>query len=518
MKKIIFIVAGTILFLISISIVVFFIMAKQTKSVTVIASEQSRSVVHIATKSKIGLDIGTGSGFLISKDGLVATNFHVIEDAYVAAIKLSNGDIYDDVGVVSVDPRKDAAVLKIKAENLPFVTFGNSDAIRVGERVVAIGTPENLEQTVSDGVISGIRNIGTGFKILQISAPISHGSSGGPLFDLHGKVVGITTAVIEGAQNLNFAIPINYLKPLIENGKVIPLSKFQEDFQQKQWFGGSNDKINEGLKPSSSFKTAGDLGVEYDFLALPYNVIIRRFNEISPAREAGLQVGDVIVEINKTPIKSFDDFYKTSLHFLEGDEVSVKILRNKKEISAKFSLTKNKPVSAFQVIPLLLTQKMPVRLAILCPDFTGTEDAVGMVEAQQRAFLDHYGHSKYFSLVDTGKLDYIFKGLTQNYGAITPAIRDKVLKSMGATHLLEASINTSGGSIHNKLIDLNTGSILAIDVMAPRRDLSAGGTTLQLETLDPDLQEYQTYMGSLPPGVQTSITNYFRILHKKYIE
>lgn len=499
--------------------VVFFVVAGQWKSVSTIATEQGRTVVYIATQSKIGLNIGTGSGFLVSKDGLLVTNFHVTEDAHVAVVKLSNGDVYDSIGVINIDPRKDIAVLKIKAQNLPYVSLGDSDTLNVGEKVIAIGNPAGLEQTVSDGVISGIRKSEEGLKIIQISAPISPGSSGGPLFNSKGKVIGITTATIEGAQNLNFAIPINYLKPLIENKEAIPLNKFQDDFQQKQWFGGGlNYGIGGGLKPSNNLRASGTSGITYDLSAIPYNAIIRHFNEISSAREAGLKIGDVIIEINGNPIKSYDDLFKVGLGALEGDKASVKALRGGKTITTEFILTKITPTNQWEAVVSLLQRKIPVRLAIMWGDFSLSQDSKEIIEAQQKLWLEMFGHSKYFSLIDTGQLDYIFSELTKQYGVVTPEIRNRVLKSMGVTYLTEVSLNYGREMIKNKLIDLNTNAILMMDGLTVGRNQFTGRPIPQLDNLNKDLQEYLTYVNSLPQQTQDYVSGYFGSLIKKYVE
>jgi hypothetical protein len=128
-------------------------------------------------------------------------------------VKLANGDIYDSVFAADADQRKDLALIKIKALNLRPVKLGDSDAIQIGQHVVTVSNPSGLAGSVSDGIMSAIRQV-EGMKVLQITAPISPGSSGGPLLNDAGEVIGITNGAIEG-QNLNLAVPVNYLKPLI---------------------------------------------------------------------------------------------------------------------------------------------------------------------------------------------------------------------------------------------------------------------------------------------------------------
>ena len=144
----------------------------------------------------------------MSKDGRIVTNYHVIKDASSAIVKLPDGAFYQVDGVVAFDKTRDLAIIKAHGQNFRVVSLGNSDRVQVGEEVVAIGSPLSLESTVSSGIVSGIRNIeDEGGKFLQITAPISPGSSGGPLFNMAGEVVGITTLYLKGGENLNFAIP-----------------------------------------------------------------------------------------------------------------------------------------------------------------------------------------------------------------------------------------------------------------------------------------------------------------------
>jgi hypothetical protein len=175
---------------------------------------------------------GFGSGVVVSPDGLIATNYHVIQDADAAQVRLANGDLYDDVAVLTTDPRKDIAILR-NAVNLRSLEFGDSDRVQVGAAVYALGAPEGLESTFSQGLVSAIRpadELGlvdgrglTGFRVIQITAPISHGSSGGALLDDTGKIVGLTAIGSgQGAQNLNFAIPSNYVRGLVSAPSITP--------------------------------------------------------------------------------------------------------------------------------------------------------------------------------------------------------------------------------------------------------------------------------------------------------
>lgn len=182
---------------------------KGIKGIPEIVKEQADAVVFIRVTSKAG-ERRVGSGVFVRSTGEILTNFHLIENAKTLTVKLKNEDVYDEVTVLEIDVRRDIALIKVRGWNLPVVKLGDSDLVQVGERVVAIGNPRGLEQTVTDGLISAIRDTGKGYKLFQMSVPISTGSSGGPLFNMAGEAIGITAAYLEGGQNLNFAIPINY--------------------------------------------------------------------------------------------------------------------------------------------------------------------------------------------------------------------------------------------------------------------------------------------------------------------
>jgi hypothetical protein len=185
-------------------------------TIPAIAKYAHGAVVSIIMSGKDGSPIAQGSGFLISKDGLIVTNYHVIESGSSAVVKLPDGAFFAVDGVLAFDKARDVAIIKAHGENFRTITLGNSDQLQVGEEVVAIGNPLSLESTVSNGIISGIRTVEEeGGKLLQVTTPISPGSSGGPLFNMAGEVVGITTLYLKGGENLNFAVPINDVKSLL---------------------------------------------------------------------------------------------------------------------------------------------------------------------------------------------------------------------------------------------------------------------------------------------------------------
>jgi hypothetical protein len=198
-----------------------------------ISREANGSVVSIVMSDKKGDPIAQGSGFLISKDGRVVTNYHVIKSGSSAIVKLPNGTIFRVDGVLASDKNRDVAIIKAHGSDFKTLTLGDSDRLQIGEEVVAIGSPLSLESTVSNGIVSGIRIVEEeGGKFVQITAPISPGSSGGPLFNMAGEVVGITTSHLQGGENLNFAVPISYAKLLVNSiSKVYALPDEAEEVE-----------------------------------------------------------------------------------------------------------------------------------------------------------------------------------------------------------------------------------------------------------------------------------------------
>jgi hypothetical protein len=192
-----------------------------------LVQRSSPAVVQILVQRPSGHS--QGSGFIVDPNGTILTNYHVIEGAVEAAVRLPSGEVFGQVEVLAEDARRDIAVIRIAGFDLPATVLGNSDSLRIGATVVAIGSPLGLENSVSTGVLSGRRQQ-EGFSLLQITAPVSPGSSGGPLFNEAGLVVGITVSQLRDGQNLNFAVPINYARGLLartdsrESKLLAPLS------------------------------------------------------------------------------------------------------------------------------------------------------------------------------------------------------------------------------------------------------------------------------------------------------
>jgi serine protease Do len=186
-----------------------------------IAEKATPSVVLIKVPD------GLGTGFVVAEDGRIVTNVHVIRGATKATIVTADGQEFSDVELLAADEVHDLAVLRIGAHGLKALALGDSAAAKPGEHVVAIGHPLGLGNSVSDGLVSAIRELSPKRTMLQISAPISPGSSGGPVFNDRGEVIGISTLVITSGQNLNFAVPINVLKPLLSIDKGVALAAYR---------------------------------------------------------------------------------------------------------------------------------------------------------------------------------------------------------------------------------------------------------------------------------------------------
>jgi serine protease Do len=187
-----------------------------------IAQRATPAVVSIRSPESLG------TGFLVRKDGWIATNLHVIAGARELTVATTDKHEYPVVDVLAVDEPRDLALVRIEAKDMSVVPLGDSDLVRPGDSVVAIGHPLGLEDTVSNGLVSAVRVIDPALSVLQISAPIAPGSSGGPLFSDKGEVIGVVTRYSTKGQNLNFGIPVRYLKAMMEDTHPVPLVAFAE--------------------------------------------------------------------------------------------------------------------------------------------------------------------------------------------------------------------------------------------------------------------------------------------------
>jgi serine protease Do len=254
-----------------------------------------------------------GSGFIISGDGYILTNYHVVAGADEIKVKLSDSREFKGV-LKGGDEKLDIALIKIDAKgNLPVAPLGDSDTLEVGEPVMAIGNPFGLAQTVTAGIVSAKgRVIGSGpyDDFIQTDASINPGNSGGPLFNSKGEVVGINTAIVAGGQGIGFAIPINMAKEIIpqlkEKGKVT-----------RGWFGVVVQPVTPELAQSFG-------------LAETNGVLVSQVIKDSPAERAGLKSGDIIIDFDGKPIHEMHELPRIAANLPVGKKAAVKILRDGK--------------------------------------------------------------------------------------------------------------------------------------------------------------------------------------------
>jgi serine protease Do len=262
-----------------------------------------------------------GSGFIISGDGYILTNNHVVEGADEITVKLSDGREFSGE-VRGLDPKLDLALIKIEAgEDLPVAGLGESDGIKVGEWVMAIGNPFGLEQTVTVGIVSAKgRVIGAGpyDDFIQTDASINPGNSGGPLFNMEGEVIGINTAIIAGGQGIGFAIPVNMAK------QIIPQLR-DDGHVTRGWLGVTVQALSKEL--------ADSFGLESTHGALVNEVI-----KDSPAAEAGLQRGDIILTFDGQGIKELNDLPQLVAATAVDKTVKVEIFRGDKKREVKVKI------------------------------------------------------------------------------------------------------------------------------------------------------------------------------------
>lgn len=197
----------------------------ETLSVEQLADKTRASIVIIHHTGREGKRNGLGAGFVISADGMIATNLHVIGDARPITVQLTDGTKHNVVSVHASDRSHDLALVKIDAKNLKPLPLGNSDAVKVGQAIAALGHPQGLEHSVVAGVLSGKRDV-EGIPMLQIAMPIEQGNSGGPVLDQEGRVVGVVTMKSLVTANLGFAVPVNALKTLLQKPNPVPMEQW----------------------------------------------------------------------------------------------------------------------------------------------------------------------------------------------------------------------------------------------------------------------------------------------------
>ncbi len=283
--------------------------------------------------------VGAGTGFFVSSDGLMITNKHVVSDAAASYSVITNDGKTYNAKVLSLDPVNDLAVIKVEISNAPYLEFADSSKLELGQHVVAIGNSlGQYQNTVTSGIISGVgRSIvagggGTSEQlegVIQTDAAINPGNSGGPLLDFSGRVVGINTAVDQEGQSVGFAIPANDVK--------VALESFQKNGKITRPFVGVryvmiNKTIAEGRK----------LEKDYGALILSGDINEPAIVSGSPAEKAGLKEGDIILEAANQKLTEDNTLVKVLRGFKVGDNLQLKVWRGGKEINVNLTLGESK--------------------------------------------------------------------------------------------------------------------------------------------------------------------------------
>jgi Do/DeqQ family serine protease len=266
-------------------------------------------------------DKSLGSGFIISRDGYIVTNDHVVRDAESVQVKLSNEKVYD-AKVVGGDQKTDIAVIKINATDLPAAVLGDSEKLEVGQWAIAIGNPFGLERSMTVGVISATGRSNVGIEplenFIQTDASINPGNSGGPLLNIHGEVIGINTAIVAAGQGIGFAIPIAMAKPvftqLMQKGSV-----------SRGYMGVTIQPVTEELARSFGMKQARG--------ALVNDVL-----KGGPAEKAGIRQGDVVTSFNGTEVKDPAHLQRLVAEHGVGKAVRVSVFRDGKTVELAMTL------------------------------------------------------------------------------------------------------------------------------------------------------------------------------------
>jgi serine protease Do len=272
-----------------------------------------------------------GTGFIVRRDGIVVTNFHVVEGAGSLTVITDDGNRYPARGIGGLDSA-DLAVLKIQADDLPFVPLGDSSELNLGQPVIAMGFALGLEggPSVTSGIVSALnRTIEAGGQtaptrtyegVIQTDAAINPGNSGGPLVNMSGEVVGINTAGVQAAQaeNIGFAIAINRARPIIEHAIEDPQGPVP-------FLGVSTEDVTPDL-------------AALEGLSVERGAIVRGVDPDTPAARAGVQVDDVIVAIDGDPVDSSADVLDRLLDHSPGDDVTVTVVRGTETLELSVTL------------------------------------------------------------------------------------------------------------------------------------------------------------------------------------
>ncbi len=295
---------------------------------------------------------GFGSGFIIDSEGYIVTNNHVVEGADKIKVIMKDKKEFD-AKIVGLDPNTDLALIKITPKNhLPTLALGDSDALKVGEWVVAIGNPFGLEHTVTAGIISAKgRVIGSGpyDDFLQTDASINPGNSGGPLIDMHGKVVGINTAIIAGGQGIGFAIPVNLAKGVIDQLKT-------KGEVTRGWLGVGIQDLTKELR-------------EYHRVKEGEGVLVTQVFPGDPAEKGGIRPKDIILEVNGHKVKNSRELSRMIAETGVGEKAKILVSRAGKEMTFDVKLAKREDKQlAFARGQMERKQEFGVHVAELTPE------------------------------------------------------------------------------------------------------------------------------------------------------
>tara|TARA_Y100001970_G_scaffold275915_1_gene377830 strand:+ start:827 stop:1948 length:1122 start_codon:yes stop_codon:yes gene_type:complete len=287
------------------------------------------------------LDIG--SGLIIDESGYIVTNYHVIENASKVFVKLYNGSNYEvDEKNIFIDPLTDIAVIKIDANNLFSANIGNSDNIKVGEEVIALGNPLGLfnisnQITATKGIVSA-KNVDFGFNenygrtykgMIQTDASINPGNSGGPLLNINGQVIGLNTFVITGANNQKSSIGLNF---------AIPINRVLEIYNVLKENGSIDRDFNTGI----TVRQIDDILMNFYRLDSLDGLLVMDVERESSGDKAGIKIGDIILKVSGKAVNSLKEITKIINEDLlkTGDKIKVIVLRNNKQIELNLSLDK----------------------------------------------------------------------------------------------------------------------------------------------------------------------------------
>lgn len=270
---------------------------------------------------------GIGSGFVIDSAGLLLTNAHVVDEADTVTVSFQDGRILEGQ-VLGKDPITDVAVIQVQAENLPTVTIGDSDAVKQGQWAIAIGNPLGLQETVTVGVISGTDRSSAAIGIpdkrvgfIQTDAAINPGNSGGPLLNAAGDVIGINTAILQGAQGLGFAIPINTAQQIAQ--QLITTGQAQHPY-----IGVQMATLNPQVKQFINSSPNSGMQVEED-----QGILVVQVQRNSPAAKAGVRVGDVIQMVADQPVTQANKVQQLIEKVGVGGKLPVQLQRNGRTVA-----------------------------------------------------------------------------------------------------------------------------------------------------------------------------------------